>query len=163
MWVSISCHKGFSFSNLLDTFKFVTRKCVFNNSWRVRCYPCKCAGSVQFSHSACPTLCDPIDCSPQGSSVHRIFQAKILDWVAISSSIGLHITLKIKCQVLTVTPTFFTVHFNHSILWAHMPQLHLHQLLLWPTFFPDNSMLPFFSSLWSLLKWHLSRGFFPGS
>ena len=31
----------------------------------------------------CPTLCDPMDCSPSGSSVHEIFLAKILEWVAI--------------------------------------------------------------------------------
>ena len=36
---------------------------------------------------SCPTLCDPMDCSPPGSSVHGIFQARILEWVAISSSI----------------------------------------------------------------------------
>ena len=36
----------------------------------------------------CPTLCDPVDCSPPGSSVHRIFQARILEWVAISLSRG---------------------------------------------------------------------------
>ena len=29
------------------------------------------------------TLCDPVDCSPPGSSVHGIFQARILEWVAI--------------------------------------------------------------------------------
>ena len=34
----------------------------------------------------CPTLCDPMDCSLPGSSVHRIFQARILEWVAISFS-----------------------------------------------------------------------------
>ena len=31
----------------------------------------------------CSTLCDPMDCSPPGSSVHRILQARILDWVVI--------------------------------------------------------------------------------
>ena len=36
----------------------------------------------------CPTLCDPMDCSPPGSSVCEISQAKILEWVAISSSRG---------------------------------------------------------------------------
>ena len=36
----------------------------------------------------CPTLCDPIDCSLPGSSVHGIFQARILEWVAISFSRG---------------------------------------------------------------------------
>ena len=33
----------------------------------------------------CLTLCDPMDCNPPGSSVHRILQARILEWVAISS------------------------------------------------------------------------------
>ena len=32
-----------------------------------------------------PTLCDPMDCSPTGSSIHGTFQARILEWVAISS------------------------------------------------------------------------------
>ena len=34
----------------------------------------------------CPTLCDPMDCRLQGSSVHGIFQARVLQWVAISFS-----------------------------------------------------------------------------
>ena len=37
---------------------------------------------------SCPTLCDPMDCSPPGSSVRGILQARILEWVAISSSRG---------------------------------------------------------------------------
>ena len=36
----------------------------------------------------CPTLCDPVDCRPSGSSVHGISQARILEWVAISFSRG---------------------------------------------------------------------------
>ena len=36
---------------------------------------CVCAQS-------CLTLCSPMDCSPQGSSVHGVFQASILEWVA---------------------------------------------------------------------------------
>ena len=31
---------------------------------------------------SCPTLCDPMDCSPPGSSVHEVLQARILEWVA---------------------------------------------------------------------------------
>ena len=38
---------------------------------------------------SCLTLCNPIDYSPLGSSVHGIFQPKTLEWVAISSSRGL--------------------------------------------------------------------------
>ena len=37
---------------------------------------------------SCPTLCNPMDCSPSGSSVHGIFQARILEWIAISYSRG---------------------------------------------------------------------------
>ena len=36
----------------------------------------------------CPTLCNPMDCSLPGSSVHGIFQARILEWVAICLSRG---------------------------------------------------------------------------
>ena len=45
---------------------------------------CVYAKSLQ----SCPTLCDPIDCSPPGSSVHGILQAGILEWVAMPSSRG---------------------------------------------------------------------------
>ena len=34
----------------------------------------------------CLTLCEPVDCSPPGSSVHGIFQTRILGWITISSS-----------------------------------------------------------------------------
>ena len=38
------------------------------------------------SLQSCPTMCDPIDGSPLGSSVPGIFQARILEWIAISFS-----------------------------------------------------------------------------
>ena len=37
---------------------------------------------------SCPTLCEPMDCSLPGSSVHGIFQAIVLEWIAISFSRG---------------------------------------------------------------------------
>ena len=46
------------------------------------------ADSCVFVAQLCPTLCDPMDCNPPGSSVHEIFQARILEWVAISFSRG---------------------------------------------------------------------------
>ena len=59
------------------------------NRWTVICpcggmHACVCAKSLQ----SCPTLCNPMDCSLPGSSVHRILQAGILEWVAISYSKG---------------------------------------------------------------------------
>ena len=41
---------------------------------------------------SCPALCDPVDCSPPGSSVHGILQARILEWVAIPFSRGIFLT-----------------------------------------------------------------------
>ena len=51
---------------------------------RLRCLvtPRKSAGETPL------TLCDPMDCSLPGSSVHGIFQARILEWIAISFSRG---------------------------------------------------------------------------
>ena len=44
-----------------------------------------CAREVAQS---CPGLCDPMDCSPPGFSIHGIFQARVLEWGAISFSRG---------------------------------------------------------------------------
>ena len=46
---------------------------------KVKCKKVKVAQS-------CPTICDPMDCRPPGSSAHGILQASILEWVAISFS-----------------------------------------------------------------------------
>ena len=51
-------------------------------------------GSLLLTFTCClvaksgPILCDPMDCSPPGSSAHGIPQARILEWVAISFSMG---------------------------------------------------------------------------
>ena len=47
-------------------------------------HACLFAKSLQL----CPTLCNPMDCSLPGSSVHGILQVRLLEWVAISSSRG---------------------------------------------------------------------------
>ena len=44
---------------------------------------------------SCPTLSDPMDCSPPGSSVHGIFQARVLEWGAIAFSTAQHTACKI--------------------------------------------------------------------
>ena len=48
---------------------------------------CVCMVCVH-TYSVLPILCDPIDCSPPGSSVNGISQARILEWVAMSYSRG---------------------------------------------------------------------------
>ena len=49
----------------------------------LQCMKVKCESEVTQS---CPTLNDPMDCSLPGSSVHGIFQARVLEWVAIAFS-----------------------------------------------------------------------------
>ena len=36
---------------------------------------------------SCPTFCDPMDCSPQGSSIHGILRGRILEWVTFPSDL----------------------------------------------------------------------------
>ena len=54
---------------------------------------------------SCPTLCDFMDCSPPGSSVHVIFQARVLEWGAIADS---ELDLLLLLQLLLLLS-----HFSH--------------------------------------------------
>ena len=69
--------KSFSFKTVsILRLEWVLRH--FQFSWFVLCS----ARSLQL----CLTLCDPVDCSLPGSSVHGILHARILEWVAIPFS-----------------------------------------------------------------------------
>ena len=57
---------------------------------------------------SCPTLCDPMGCSPPSSSVHGILQARILEWVAIPFSRGSP-QPRDRTQVSCIAGRFFTV------------------------------------------------------
>ena len=65
---------------------------------------CMCAESPQL----CLTLCDPMDCSPPGSSVPGILQAGILEWIAISFSRGSY-QPRDRSQVSHIAGRYFTV------------------------------------------------------
>ena len=73
--------------------------CYMHNAYKVRCDVRKgewaraqgltvCACAHAKSLQWCPSLCDPLDCGPPGSSAHGILQARILQWVAMTSSRG---------------------------------------------------------------------------
>ena len=68
---------------------------------------CRKAKSESEVAQSCLTLSDPMDCSPPGSSVHGIFQARVLEWVAISFSNAGKRKVKVKllsCVRLFTTP-----------------------------------------------------------
>ena len=55
-----------------------------------------------------PTLCDPVDCSPPGCSIHGILQARILEWVAIPFSRGSS-RPRVRTWVSCLAGRFFTI------------------------------------------------------
>ena len=55
---------------------------------------------------SCPTLCDPMDCSPPGSSIHGIFQARVLEWGAIAFSDL--IPIKSQMAILVENVSYYT-------------------------------------------------------
>ena len=59
-----------------------------------RLLPCMKVKSQSEAAQSCPTLSDPMDCSPPGSSVHGIFQAGALEWVPSPSPV-LSLTLDV--------------------------------------------------------------------
>ena len=66
---------------------------------------------------SCPTLRDPIDCSLPGSSVHVIFQARVLEWVAIAFSVidcgNIH---NIKFTFLTLSVQLDDIKYIHIVV-----------------------------------------------
>ena len=69
-----------------------------------------CAKSLQ----SCPTLCDLMNCSLPGSSVHGILQAKRLEWVALPYSMGSSRPSSLMCPALA--GRFLTTHATWKAL-----------------------------------------------
>ena len=63
---------------------------------------------VRLVAQSCPSLCDPVDSSPPGSTVHGILQARMLEWVAMPSSRGSS-QPRDQTQVSLITGRFFTI------------------------------------------------------
>ena len=57
-----------------------------SNQGLLHCRHASAAAAAAKSLQSCPTLSNPMDCSPPGSSVHGTFQARVLEWVAIAFS-----------------------------------------------------------------------------
>ena len=65
---------------------------------------------------SCPTLSDPIDCSPPGSSIHGIFQARVLEWGAIAfSSLSIYLPSINLLLVLFLWRAQINTHFLSNI------------------------------------------------
>ena len=80
-----------------------------------------CMGVKSFK--SCPTLCDPMGCSPPGSSVHGILQARILEWVAMPSSRG---SSRPRIELVSLmSPALTGGFFTTSAIWEAQGSVYL--------------------------------------
>ena len=109
---------------------------------------------------SCPTLCDPMDSSLPGSAVHGIFQARILEWAAISFSNILkvcHIYSTDKTTVL-VKVDIYLAHFSPCCVCAFSQIIHiLHQECLSVSTLKTSSTLSVKSDLIPLVHSMISE------
>ena len=77
---------------------------------------------------SCLTLCNPMDCSPPGSSAHGIFQARVLEWGAIAFSSQASLSITNSWSLLKLTCIKSVMPYNHLILCCP---------LLLPSIFPS--------------------------
>ena len=64
----------------------------------------KVKSKSEVAHS-CPILSDPMDCSPPGSSIHGIFQARVLEWGAIKVLLNPRLTMYFHGKLYFFLPT----------------------------------------------------------
>ena len=96
---------------------------------------------------SCPTLSDPMDCSPPGSSIHGIFQARVLEWGAIAFSGSIWLGLLKWAQTLKVfVPLYLLIKLGMSTQdgWASWTR----QLILWMSASFLTHPYPCTMSLW---------------
>ena len=110
------------------------------------------------SLQSCPTLCDPKDCSPPDTFVHRIPQARILEWVAIPSSRGSS-QPRDQTHVSCISHIGRWVLYQSSHCWYQKGQLwrsdiqEMHQCSFW---FPLTYTIP------RRRQWHPTPVLLPG-
>jgi len=106
-----------------------------------------------------PTLCDPLDCSPPGSSVRGIPQARILEWVSMPSSRGCSWPREWK-KVSCIIGGFFTVWATREAPLKELPRDSFKTTLQEKTAsnrFPGSPNKSHFEHLTAIAKWPLNQ------
>ena len=107
--------------------------------WKDKMCVCVCVLFTQLRL----TLCDPMNCSPPGSSVHGIFQARILEWVAIPFSRGFS-QPRDQTHISHIAGRFFSALATHFSC----------ETMLWWTFcsfiFDHEDVIDWINQQWSL-------------
>ena len=100
---------------------------------------------------SCPTQCDPMKCSSLGSSVPGILQAKVLEWVAISSSRG-------SSQSRDRTPFSYVSCIGRLVLYPLAP---LRKPFMPNIYFSDHQKSEPQDMVWTILLCRTACGMFP--
>ena len=113
-------------ATILQLHSIVALKYRKSVQWTSGCWPLSIEGMpwgmLCLVAQSCLTLCNPMDCSLPGSSVHGILQARILEWVAIPSSRGSS-QLRDWTQVSCVLGRYFTFWYTREAqeYWSGYP------------------------------------------
>ena len=87
-------------------------------------YPMSLSPLKALVAQSCPILCDPLDSSPPGSSVHGLLQARILEWVSISFSRGIFPTQGLNLNLLHCKQMLYCL--------SHQGRPHFYSRQQWP-------------------------------
>ena len=105
---------------------------------------------------SCPTLSNPMDCSPPGSSVHGVFQVRVLEWVAIAFSIQ-------KSKVSSFY-SFIVSAFSPKYCYDQVKKFYQREIMIVGKAFMSISYLSHVNTLISIrhvksVKWYKNRIF----
>ena len=105
--------------------------------WISVCFPDSVVPAVQVCAQSCLTLCDPVDCTPSGSSVYGILQARVLEWIAVPFSRGsswpkdpTHVSYTVDSlpiEPLTLIIWGLIVYFQKKYTWDNEFSVYLHE------------------------------------
>ena len=135
---------------LKEKGKLVFKSFIFLFSRELSCFPC-----LSFEHVGCSTLCDPINCSSPGFSVHGNLQTRILEWVAILFFRESKNWTWVSC----LAGGFFTVWVTREGWWASQVALVVKDL---PTDAADARFNPWVGKMPWNRKWQPALVFLPG-
>ena len=89
-------------------------------------------GSESEVSQSCPNLCNPIDCSLAGSSDHGIFQAIILEWIAISFSRGVFLTQGLNPRLTHCRQTLYRWNQDIFCITFQKQRSYVMYVIFWP-------------------------------
>ena len=148
---TVACQTSLSSTISWSLLRFMSIELMMPSNHCILCGPillCVCTKSLQ----SCLTLCDAMDCSPPGSSVHGILQAWILKWVAMPSSRGSS-WLRDQTCISCIAGQFFTQWATGETLSSFVCMLNCSVMSnsLWSHGLPGSSVNEIFQE--RILEW----------